>query len=122
PSYNQGRFIRQTIESVLAQDYPNIEYLVIDGDSSDETVAILREYERDPRFHWISEPDDGQSDAINKGLARCRGELFAWLNADDLLMPGALQHVAAAWRAANQPAILYGLARLIDQDGRDIGY
>ncbi len=75
PSYNQGRFIRATIESVLTQDYPNIEYWVIDGGSTDETVSILREYEHDPRFHWLSEPDKGQSDAVNKGWSRCRGVL-----------------------------------------------
>src|SRR6266498_1618507 len=68
PSYNQGGFIRETIESVLGQDYPNIEYWVIDGGSTDETVAILREYAGDPRFHWMSEPDGGQGDAINKGV------------------------------------------------------
>ena len=122
PSLNQGRFIRQTITSVLTQDYPNIEYWVVDGGSTDETVAILREYDHDPRFHWISEPDDGQSDAINKGLAHCHGELFSWLNADNVLMPGALQRIAAAYHAATAPTIVYGLARLIDQDGRDIGY
>ena len=122
PSLNQGRFIRQTIKSVLTQDYPNIEYWVVDGGSTDETVAILREYDHDPRFHWISEPDGGQSDAINTGLAHCHGELFSWLNADDVLMPGALQRIAAAYHAAAVPTIVYGLARLIDQDGRDMGY
>ena len=84
PSYNQGRYIRHTIESVLMQKYPNIEYWVIDGGSTDETVAILREYEHDPRFHWISEPDQGQSDAINKGWSRCQGQILAWLNSDDV--------------------------------------
>jgi glycosyltransferase involved in cell wall biosynthesis len=121
PSYNQGRFIRETIESVLSQDYPNLEYWVIDAASADETVGILREYERDPRFHWVSEPDGGQSDAINKGIARSRGELFAWLNADDVLLPGALGKVAEAHRAG-RPALLYGRVRLIDHAGRDIGY
>ena len=122
PSYNQGKFIRATIESVLTQDYPNIEYWVIDGGSTDETISILKEYEHDQRFHWISEPDQGQSDAINKGLSRCRGEIFSWLNSDDCLLPQALQRVAAAWNAARQPLIIYGLVRLIDQDGNDLGY
>ncbi len=121
PSYNQGQFIRETIESVLTQDYPNIEYWVIDGNSTDKTVSILGEYEHDPRFHWISEKDHGQSDAINKGLARCRGEIFSWLNSDDLLVPGALGHVAGVW-SAQPPAIIYGRAKFIDPCGNDLGY
>src|SRR4051794_4646859 len=74
PSYNQAQFICETIESVLTQDYPNIELWVIDGGSTDRTVAILKEYDHDPRFHWLSEPDRGQADAINKGWSRCRGD------------------------------------------------
>jgi glycosyltransferase involved in cell wall biosynthesis len=122
PSYNQGGFIRESIQSVLQQDYPNIEYWVIDGGSTDETISILQSYEQDPRFHWISEKDRGQSDAINKGLVRCRGDLFSWLNSDDLLAPHALRHVAAAWSAAGHPVLLYGLARSIDAYGVDLGY
>jgi hypothetical protein len=122
PSYNQGGFIRETIESVLRQDYPNIEYWVIDGGSTDETVSILQNYEQDPRFNWLSEKDRGQSDAINKGLVRCRGDLFSWLNSDDLLTPNALKHVATAWLAFDHPVLLYGLARSIDVYGADLGY
>lgn len=122
PSYNQGQFIRETVESVLSQEYPNIEYWVIDGNSTDETPDILREYENDPRFNWLCEPDRGQSDAINKGLARCRGQLFSWLNSDDVLRQGALRHVASAWLALERPAIIYGLAGLIDETGADLGY
>ena len=85
PSYNQGRFLRRTIDSVLRQDYPHLEYLVIDGGSTDDSVAILQSYGR--RFLWISEKDRGQSDAINKGLARARGDLLAYLNSDDVLLP-----------------------------------
>jgi glycosyltransferase involved in cell wall biosynthesis len=122
PSYNQSRFIRETIESVLNQDYPNIEYWVIDGGSTDETVSILREYDHDPRFHWISEKDEGQSDAINKGLARCRGEIFNWLCSDDMYLPGAFARVANAWMNLSKPAVVYGWARLIDHHGDDLGY
>jgi glycosyltransferase involved in cell wall biosynthesis len=122
PSYNQGRFIRETIESVLEQDYPNIEYWVIDGGSSDDTRAILHKFERDSRLHWVSEPDCGQSDAINKGLALCHGELFGWLNSDDRLLPGAVRQVVEAWLAGDSAAILYGRARLIDLHGHDLGY
>lgn len=122
PSFNQGGFVRQTIESVLKQDYPNIEYWVIDGGSTDETLAILEQYGYDPRFHWISEKDKGQSDAINKGLARCRGEIFNWLCSDDLLLPGALRCVVNAWTSLPQPSVIYGWARLIDRQGNDLGY
>lgn len=122
PSFNQGKFIRETIESVLTQDYPNIEYWVIDGGSSDETLTILKEYEHDLRFHWISEQDSGQSDAINKGLARCRGEIFNWLCSDDIMLPGTLRHVANAWVDHQEPAIIYGLAKFIDEHGGNLGY
>ena len=94
PTYQQASTIRETIESVLKQDYTDLEYWVIDGGSADGTVEILRSYESDPRFHWVSEPDQGQSDAINKGLARCTGEIFNWINSDDYLEPGALRRVA----------------------------
>jgi len=122
PSYNQGQFIRETIESVLTQSYSNLEYWVIDGGSKDETLSILKEYEQDPRFHWISESDRGQSDAINKGLAKCAGELFTWLNSDDVLLPNSLQHVVAEYQKYPGSSILYGLAKHIDQDGKDLGY
>jgi glycosyltransferase involved in cell wall biosynthesis len=121
PSYNQGRFIRETIESVLSQSYRDIEYWVIDGGSTDETVAVCRSFESDARFHWISEPDRGQSDAINKGIARCSGDLFNWLGADDVLTPNALAGIVTNWRA-DRPAIIYGLSRFIDAIGNDLGF
>jgi glycosyltransferase involved in cell wall biosynthesis len=97
PSYNQGAFIEETIRSVLLQGYPNLEYLVIDGGSSDETVAILERYS--PWLsYWVSEKDRGQSHAINKGFARATGQLMNWLNSDDLLLPGALAALGAAAR------------------------
>jgi glycosyltransferase involved in cell wall biosynthesis len=97
PSFNQGAFIEETIRSVLAQGYPNLEYIIIDGGSTDETVDIIRKYE--PFINcWVREPDHGQSHAINKGIARCSGEVFNWLNSDDLLCPGALKAVAETWR------------------------
>ena len=121
PSYNQGRFIRETIDSVLGQDYPNIEYWVIDGGSTDETVSVLSEYEHDPRFHWISEPDQGQSDAINKGWSRCRGDILAWLNSDDLLLPGAITAQVAFLQSHPDVDIVYSNAQAIDTCGHQIG-
>lgn len=96
PSYNQGRFIERTIRSVLGQGYPNLEYVIIDGGSTDDSVQIIRKYENHLTY-WVSESDRGQSHAINKGLTHCTGEIFNWLNSDDFLAPGALATVAAAW-------------------------
>ncbi|MAE64523.1 MAG: glycosyl transferase [Phycisphaeraceae bacterium] len=93
PSFNQGKFIEETIRSVLLQGYPNLEYIVMDGGSTDETVEIIRRYERWIDF-WISEPDDGQSAAINAGLDRAGGAIGGWLNSDDLYRPGALASLA----------------------------
>ncbi len=120
PSYNQGRFIRETINSVLDQDYPNVEYWVIDGGSTDETITILREYEHDARFHWISEPDRGQSDAINKGWRRSRGEILAWLNSDDTYLPGAIRAHVQAFRQHQDCGVVYGDALYIDEQGQPL--
>ncbi|MEQ9303871.1 MAG: glycosyltransferase family 2 protein [Marinoscillum sp.] len=97
PSYNQGQFIEETITSVLDQNYPNLEYIIIDGGSSDQTVDIIRKYERYLKY-WVSEPDHGQSDAINKGLKQCTGDIFNWLNSDDLLAPDSLKVVSEYFR------------------------
>lgn len=115
PSFNQGRFIRQTIESVLAQDYPRIEYIVMDGGSTDETAAVVKEY--DGRLSWFSEKDRGQSHAINKGFRMAQGELVAWLNSDDLLLPGAVRHAVAAFERRPQAGAVYGEGYLIDRNG-----
>lgn len=100
PSYNQGQYIEETIRSVLLQGYPNLEFFIIDGGSTDETVDIIRKYE--PWLSgWVSEKDKGQSDAINKGFARCKGEIFNWMCSDDLLTPGALRKVADGFLAGD---------------------
>ena len=91
PSFNQAKFIRATIDSVLSQDYPDLEYFIIDGGSTDGTTEILKSYGQ--KIKWISEKDKGQTDAINKGLKLSEGELLAYLNSDDIYLPGALKKV-----------------------------
>ncbi|GAB4489497.1 MAG: hypothetical protein OHK006_21280 [Thermodesulfovibrionales bacterium] len=118
PSFNQGRFIRDTIESVLTQDYPHIEYIIIDGGSTDETALIVKEYEG--RLTWISELDNGQSDAINKGFRMARGEIVAWLNSDDTYCPGAVSTAAAYLAAHPDVGMVYGEGYEIDEEGRRI--
>ena len=119
PSYNQGGFIRETIESVLAQDYPHIEHLVIDGGSTDETAAVVAEYSG--QLSWISEQDRGQSDAINKGFRMARGDIVCWLNSDDVLMPLALSKAVAEFERDADLKAVYGDAYRIDRTGAVIG-
>jgi hypothetical protein len=97
PSYNQGQFLEETIRSVLLQGYPNLEYIIIDGGSTDNSVEIIKRYEQWLTF-WISEADDGQSHAINRGFAKGTGELFAWLNSDDIYLPNTLHTIARAYQ------------------------
>lgn len=93
PSFNQGNFLEQTIDAVLSQNYPNLEYMVIDGGSIDNSVEIIKKYEKHLTY-WVSEKDNGQSDAINKGLKRATGEIVNWINSDDWYNPNTLQKVA----------------------------
>jgi glycosyltransferase involved in cell wall biosynthesis len=121
PSYDQGAFLEATIRSVLLQGYPNLEYIVIDGGSTDESVEILRRYE--PWLAgWVSEPDRGQSDAINKGFARSTGAILGWLNSDDLYEPNALAHVARHFVDEPSCALLYGGGWEVDEGGRRIAH
>src|SRR6266550_874687 len=112
PSFNQGRFIRQTIESVLTQDYPNIEYIIMDGGSTDETASVAAEYA--DRLRFVSEPDRGQSHAINKGFRMARGEVVSWLNSDDVILPGAVAHAVTAFELNPTLGAVYGEGYLID--------
>lgn len=117
PSYNQGQFIEQTIRSVLLQSYPRLEYIVIDGGSTDGTLPIIRKYE--PWLtYWISEPDRGQSHAINKGFARATGEVLCWLNSDDFYLPETLLTVGRTLAAATGNYALVGHCLKIPADGR----
>ncbi len=119
PSFNQGGFIRQTIESVLTQDYPHIDYRVTDGGSTDDTVAILKSY--GDRVKWVSEKDRGQTHAINKGMAEATGEIRTYLNSDDLLRPGAVGAVVKHFRDNPACDLVYGRDALIDAEGAYIG-
>ncbi len=117
PSFNQGKFIEETIRSVLLQGYPNLEYIVIDGGSNDNSLDIIRKYE--PWIsYWISEPDRGQSHAINKGLKRATGTILAWLNSDDLLQSNTLYFVAKTLTQKTNPAWLIGASAIIDRDSK----
>jgi glycosyltransferase involved in cell wall biosynthesis len=106
PSYNQGHYIEETIRSVLLQGYPNLEYIVVDGGSTDNTIEILKKY--NTYLRWISEPDKGQTDAINKGLKMSAGEIFAYLNSDDIYLPGAIQEVVAMFLRYPDIDMVYG--------------
>lgn len=106
PSYNQGEFIEETIRSVLLQGYPNLEYIIIDGGSTDDSVEVIKKYE--PWIaHWVSEPDDGQAHAINKGFKAASGEVFGYLNSDDVYLPGSFERVAAIHGTMNGDKQLY---------------
>jgi glycosyltransferase involved in cell wall biosynthesis len=115
PSYNMAKYLAETIESVLAQDYPNIEYIVIDGGSTDGSLEILERY-RD-RLRYVSEPDHGPSDAAAKGLGQARGEIVTWLNADDTLLAGAVRIAAAYLQEHPETDVVYGEGWWIDENG-----
>lgn len=118
PSFNQGAFIEETIKSVLGQGYPDLEYLVMDGGSTDNTVEILKKYEG--RLKWVSEKDRGQSDAINKGIRAATGEIIAYLNSDDLYEKGALEKAAKYLAAHPESMWVTGRCRIIDTNGCEV--
>ena len=117
PSFNQATYLPETIESVLNQNYPNLEYIIIDGSSTDGSVDIIKEYESYLSY-WCSEEDEGQSDAINKGFKRSTGELLAWVNSDDVLFPGCLNSVAECYLKKGKPDIIHTNVCYIDSGSR----
>jgi glycosyltransferase involved in cell wall biosynthesis len=120
PSYNQARFLEFTIHSVLEQDYPNIEYILVDGGSIDGSLDIIHRYAN--RFAWwVSEKDRGQTDAINKGFAQANGDILAWLNSDDTYEPHAVAEAVELLRSQPETGLVYGDTNFIDENGDNIG-
>ena len=119
PSFNQGAFLEAAMRSVLDQRYPNLEYLVLDGGSTDGSAEIIRRHESQLAY-WHSRKDAGQADAIATGFAMATGEILCWLNSDDLFLPGALQFVGEFFRGHRRADFLYGNRVVIDRDGREI--
>ena len=117
-SYNQGHFIEESIQSVLNQNYPNLEYIVIDGGSTDNSVEVIQKYQQHFTY-WVSEKDRGQANAINKGLQLCTGDIFNWLNSDDYMEPGALHKIAAAF-ADVQVQMVTGKVRIFSTTEEEI--
>ena len=119
PTLNQAEFIEDTIRSVLGQGYPNVEYIIVDGGSTDGTLDILRRYE--DRLRWISEPDRGQASAINKGFRLASGDILGWLNSDDIYMDGAIETVVRHFAEHPQHAFVYGNALALNREGKSYG-
>ncbi len=120
PSFNQARYLETTIISVLKQDYPRIEYIIIDGGSTDGSVEIIKKYE-DKLAWWVSEQDEGQTDAINKGFKRATGEILAWINSDDTYNPGAVDQAITYLIENPDIAMVYADCNFINADDRIIG-
>ncbi len=122
PSFNQGAFLERTIRSVLDQGYPNLEYVIVDGGSTDESVEIIKRYE-DQLAWWVSEPDAGQTEAINKGIERTSGEIVAYINSDDYYLPGAFEKAVALFESSGSSWVGGGV-RDLDEEGNptELGY
>lgn len=120
PSYNQAEYLEETICSVLDQDYDRIEYIIVDGGSTDGSIEIIERYQ-DRLAWWVSEPDKGQTDAINKGFARASGEILAWINSDDTYLPHAISEAVEFLEAHPDIGMVYGDANLIDSTGKVLG-
>jgi len=120
PSFNQAKYLQRTIESVLSQDYPNLEYIIIDGGSQDGSLEIIRQYESE-LVYWESITDKGQTDAINKGFAKATGKYLGWLNSDDIYQPGSVKEAVGFLEAHPEIGLVYGDCSFIDAQDRTIG-
>jgi glycosyltransferase involved in cell wall biosynthesis len=116
PSFNQGIYLQETIESILNQDYSNLEIILIDGGSTDSSIRIIKKYEKYLKY-WVSEKDLGQSNAINKGLKFATGEIFAWQNSDDKYLPGTFQHIDKIMTGDDKIDLVFGGWSFIDENG-----
>lgn len=119
PSYNQAQFLEETILSVLKQDYPNLEYIIMDGGSTDGSVDIIRKYE-DKLAYWVSKPDKGQADAIYRGFEKSTGEILGWINSDDYYLPGAFNAVGRFFQLKPTTKFLVGNVLIVDSKGKFI--
>jgi len=120
PSYNQAHYIEKTIQSVLSQEYPHIEHLIVDGGSTDSTIDVIKKYE--DKLAWsVSEKDKGQTDAINKGFSRATGDVLAWINSDDTYEPGAISAAVKYLREHPKVGMVYGDCNYINESGQVIG-
>jgi glycosyltransferase involved in cell wall biosynthesis len=117
PSFNQGRFLEETLRSIHDQGYPNLEHIVIDGGSTDSSVAVIQQF-ADRLSYWVSEKDNGQTDALIKGFNRATGDIHCWLNSDDLFEPATLEEVAQFFHEHPEVRFIYGDSTWIDVDGR----
>lgn len=117
PNYNQCKYLEFTIKSVLDQGYPNLEYIIMDGGSTDDSIRIIKRYESDLAF-WHSSRDNGMYDAINKGLARATGEIMGWINSDDILWEGSLHYIAEVFSGNNKINWLQGFPSVINEEGK----
>lgn len=117
PSYNQAKYLEQTIQSVLTQNYSNIEYIVIDGGSNDGSVEIIKKYQ-EKLAYWVSEKDNGQAEAINKGFAKATGEIVAWLNSDDYYLPQAIAKAVKIFKENPEVILVYGNMLAVDENGK----
>jgi glycosyltransferase involved in cell wall biosynthesis len=120
PSFNQARFLEATIQSVLSQSYPRLEYIIVDGASTDGSLDIIRKYS-DRLAWWVSEKDKGQTDALNKGFAQAKGDILAWLNSDDTYLPGAVASAVQYFQESPKPGLVYGDTNFINEAGQIIG-
>jgi glycosyltransferase involved in cell wall biosynthesis len=120
PSFNQAPYLEETIQSVLSQDHPRLEYMIVDGGSTDGSIEVIKKYEHKLAW-WVSEKDQGQTDAINKGFARASGEILAWINSDDTYEPGAVSAAVKYLQEHPNVGMVYGNCNFINEAGRVIG-